>query len=98
MYYCFAACVVHCRSRLAAAGLPLEIRRRLLRRLAPTELALLTSATGALRTMDQDPSANAAEVTMLSRMRGLLRWKPSESEKVTDRLEELLERARSRGE
>ena len=63
-----------------------------------TELALLTSATGALRAMDQDPSANAAEVTMLSRMRSLLRGKPCETEKVIDRLVELLERAKRRGE
>ena len=47
MYYCLdVACVVHCPSRLAAAGLPLKIRRRLLRRLAPTELALLARELG----------------------------------------------------
>ena len=63
-----------------------------------TELALLTSATGALRAMDQDPAANAAEITMLARMRALLLGKASEYNKVLDRLEELLERAKSRGE
>ena len=63
-----------------------------------TELALLTSATGALRAMDQDPAANAAEITMLGRMRSLLIGKPSELNKVVDRLEELLELAKSRGE
>ena len=63
-----------------------------------TELALLTSATGALRAMDQDPAANAAEITTLARMRALLMGKPSELNKMLDRLEELLERAKSRGE
>ena len=53
-----------------------------------TELALLTSATGALRAMDQDPTANAVDITMLARMRALLMGKSSARDKVVDRLEE----------
>ncbi len=48
--------------------------------------------------MDQDPAANAAEITMLGRMRALLLGKPSARDKVVDRLEELLERAKCRSE
>ena len=48
--------------------------------------------------MDQDPAANAAEITVFARRRALLLGKTSEYNKVVDRLEELLERAKSRGE